>query len=260
MPPRLLDLRRQFTLPLCHFATPSIDCPVDAITPLPVPESAEVLLYGGSFDPPHLAHVELAIAARGALERQVGAGSGGSPAADIWLVYVPAARSPHKQSGPVATAAQRVRMLELAVEGRPRACIWTDEIDRAVSGEPSYWINTVRRARALLGDRWLRFLIGADQAAQFHRWRDAREILRIARPAVIGRAEVDSAPDLRRAMAEAGFWSEPELDAWAGWFIDVGVRRASSTDARGGGAESRLAPPVAAYVAQEGLYSGGNGK
>jgi nicotinate-nucleotide adenylyltransferase len=234
---------------------------VDAITPLPIPGSAGILLYGGSFDPPHVAHVELAIAARDALERQAGAG-GGKPGAgeDIWLVYVPAVRSPHKQSGPMATGAQRVRMLELALEGRPRASIWTDEIDRAVAGEPSYWINTVRRAQALLGERWLRFLVGADQAVEFHRWRDAREILRLAQPAVIGRGEVDSASALRRAMAAAGFWSEQELDAWAGWFVEAGVRRASSTDVRRGRGEGELAPAVAAYVAQEGLYGGGNGK
>lgn len=218
-----------------------------AITPLPVPESASVLLYGGSFDPPHVAHVELAVAARDALQREAGAG--------LWLVYVPAARSPHKDGGPVATATQRVRMLELVLEGRPQVAIWTDEIERAVTGEPSYWINTVRRAREQLGgDRWLRFLIGADQALQFHRWREAQEILKLARPAVLGRGKVDSAADLRQAIAAeaGGFWSEADLDAWAGWFVDVGVRRASSTEARAG--EGELAPQVEAYIAREGLY------
>lgn len=232
---------------------------MEAITPLPVPPDAGVLLYGGSFDPPHVAHVELALAARDVLEQESSkAGSGGG----VWLVYVPAARSPHKDAGPVATAAQRVRMLELALEDRPRVGIWTDEIDRATGAspgaapEPSYWINTVRRARSLLGaSRWLRFLIGADQAVQFHRWREARQILKLAEPAIMGRGEIDSAADLRRAMAQAagGFWSDAELDQWAGWFVDVGVRRASSTAIRGG-SDDALPRAVEAYIQREGVY------
>ncbi|MFG0283570.1 MAG: nicotinate-nicotinamide nucleotide adenylyltransferase [Phycisphaerales bacterium JB039] len=219
------------------------------ITPLPVPDSAAgVLLYGGSFDPPHIAHVKLALAARNAIDARAGA--------RFWLVYVPAARSPHKHSGPQATGPQRIRMLELALDGRAGAAIWTDEIDRAVAGEPSYWINTVRRARAALGDGpELRFLIGADQAVQFHRWREARAILQIADAAVIGRDPIDSAAALRRAMAQPGFWTDAELDAWADRFVDVGTLKAASTDVRAGNGHE-IAPAVAAYIAQQGLYPG----
>jgi nicotinic acid mononucleotide adenylyltransferase len=145
-------------------------------------------------------------------------------------------------------------MLELALEGVERTAIWTDELDRARAGEPSFWINTVRRARAALGEHaLLRFLIGADQAVQFHRWRDPRGVLSLAEAAVIGRAEIDSPRTLRRAMSAAGFWSEPELDAWQARFVDVGTVVAASTAIRAGD-PARLAPAVARFIAEERLY------
>jgi nicotinate-nucleotide adenylyltransferase len=219
---------------------------VHAITPLAVPAGAGALLYGGTFDPPHVAHIDLALAARDALARATGA---------PWrLVYVPAARSPHKEAGPVATGAQRVAMLEAALEGAPGAVIWTDELDRASAGEPSYWINTVRRARDALGPGApLRFLIGADQAVEFHRWREARAIIALAAPAVLARAEIDTPAALAGAMARSGFWTEAELGAWAGWLVDVGALAAASTAARRG-EPTPLPEPVAAYIRRHGLY------
>jgi nicotinate-nucleotide adenylyltransferase len=91
--------------------------PKQKITPLPVPKgAAAVLLCGGVFDPPHKAHVEIPRRVRDEL---FGRGA--------WLVYVPAAKSPHKLDGPVASDEERVEMLRLATARVARCAIWTDE-------------------------------------------------------------------------------------------------------------------------------------
>jgi len=208
-----------------------------------------VALFGGTFDPPHLAHTSLADLGRQAIERRTGA-----PAT---LVFVPAARSPHKQDAPTATDAQRVQMLRLATSDVPDCTIWTDELDRAVGGEPSYWARTLERAAAILPQRTVWFIIGADQAASFHRWRQPREMLQLARPIVLPRHPIAIAIELRAKLATAGFWTEQELDRWADSFVDIDLLRAASTevrDARGTPFETPLHPRVMEYARANNLY------
>ncbi|HZW06641.1 MAG TPA: adenylyltransferase/cytidyltransferase family protein, partial [Phycisphaerales bacterium] len=120
------------------------------ITPPPLPMSGDrvdrsvrtVVVYGGSFDPPHKGHVHLPLLAARHLERQLDEEKG------VWVLYVPAARSPHKGSGPSATDAQRVEMLSLAVSHLPRFAVWSDELDRSIPGHPSYTVETLRRLRS----------------------------------------------------------------------------------------------------------------
>lgn len=219
-------------------------------TPLPITEDCRhVALFGGTFDPPHLAHVNLADLARQDLQRRV--------AAPACLVFVPAARSPHKDNAPTATDAQRLAMLRLATAGLEHAAIWTDELDRATRGEPSYWARTLERATAVLGDRTLWFIVGADQAASFHRWRQPREMLQLAAPLVMPRHPIATAADLRASMAAANFWNEKELDQWAESFVDIDLLRAASTevrDARGTPFDTPMHPDVIGYARANGLY------
>ncbi len=222
-----------------------------APTPLSIPTNCRhVALFGGTFDPPHLAHVTLAHLGRRELERRVGA-----PA---FLAFVPAARSPHKDNAPTATDTQRLDMLRLATEGLDRTGIWTDELDRATHGEPSYWARTLERAKSILPDRTLWFIIGADQAVSFHRWRQPREMLEMAQPVVLPRHPIATASDLRTAMATANFWNEKELDHWAESFVDIDLLRAASTevrDAQGSPFETPLHPSVLEYARANNLYS-----
>jgi nicotinate-nucleotide adenylyltransferase len=218
-------------------------------TPIAVPPGAPVLLYGGVFDPPHRAHVDLPTLAR---DRCM-------PGA--WLVYIPAARSPFKGSAR-ASDAQRTEMLRLAIRDIPRAIVWTDEIDRAEPGEASYWIDTVRRARGMLGTATpLRFLIGADQAAEFHRWRAFREILMEAEPLVMLRPPIGDVGAFIDALHKPGVWSEVEIAEWTTRVGDLPIFDASATDARarmtrGEPPTDLLDPRILAYIREHGLYGG----
>lgn len=212
-----------------------------------------VLLVGGTFDPPHIAHVDLPRSAR---DRLCGRG--------WWLVYVPAARSPHKADGPRVSDEDRVEMLRLAIRRVPRCAIWTDELDRP---GPSYWVDTLRRAATIAPATPLRFVIGTDQAIAFHRWREPREILQLAEPLVMLRPPHRSPAGVIRAMRAASFWTQSELDLWRSWIDDDHVVRISATDIRAAlsspkptaaqrrAIETQLAPTVRRYIARKELYS-----
>lgn len=220
--------------------------------PAPIPRLADyqhVALFGGTFDPPHVAHVTMADLARRELERRLH-----DP---VLLVFVPAARSPHKDNAPTASDFQRAEMVRLAIEGLEGAAVWTDELDRALPGEPSYWLRTLERAREVLGDQTLSFIIGADQASSFHRWRGPREMLSLARALVLPRAPIATAQQLRDELARADFWNEKELDRWAESFVDLDLVRAASTEVRqaqGTAHTTPMHPRVLEYARAQGLY------
>lgn len=210
-----------------------------------VPVGAPVLLFGGTFDPPHRAHVELPSRVRDALFGDEG-----------WLVYVPAARNPLKNEGPVASDADRAEMLRLATRGVPRCAVWTDEIDRGA--EPSYWVETLARAASVMDDGTpLRFLIGADQALSFDRWRAHETILTLAEPAVVLREPTPTRESFRRALQMGG--QDPA--AWMGRVVVSDVMTGDSTSVRtalseGVDTAGLLAPGVASYIDQRGMYRG----
>ena len=114
-------------------------------------------LLGGTFDPPHLGHLALADAAieRFGLER---------------LVLVVAGVPPHKDTW--TDAETRFRLVEAAFAGRDKVELSRHELDRP---GPSYTVETARWAAGEWGDAI--FLVGADEFADFLRWRDPDEIL-----------------------------------------------------------------------------------
>lgn len=255
--------------------SPQLDDADLPITPWPFgPGRHEAVIVGGTFDPPHLGHVGLAAAARAA--RAPGAG----------LVFVPAHRSPFKLGGRGQTSADhRVAMLRLAIADVPDAAVWTDEIDRAARAPeaPSYTIDTLSRAKRVGSER-LRIVLGADQMAQLHRWREPRGVLAIASPIVLLRPPLETGAALREALAGVmeqapepakelamelaprRFWSEAEIEVCCNDAVSIDPRFApisSSTiratiAASGVGAVPAgwLAPSVAAYIEREGLYRG----
>ncbi len=254
--------------------------PLDPTTPLPVDartlNRATLLVFGGSFDPVHQAHIALS----GQVRRQLEALDG----RPTWLVLTPAGRSPHKSAGPVASDDDRLAMLRLAAQAEPRTMVWSDEIDRAVRvPRPSYTVESLRRLRAWLdqhgaADARLRLLIGADQALAFHRWVEPRAVLALAPPAVMlrphpphprhpphptsGNGAGDAAGFLA-ALRAGGGWSDADMAVWAQGVIPVLVQDTSATAIRaaiGRGdwafAQARLAAPVADHIRARGLYSG----
>ena len=181
------------------------------ITPLRLPRGVRtVVVFGGSFDPPHVYHALAPFLIQTKFF-----------AKDGWVLYVPAAQSPLKGRGPVASDMHRLAMLKRALDIPAPRSIWTDEIDRAAwlarrgRSEPSYTIDTLRRLRTVVPKGvTLRLLIGADQAANFHEWKDARSIITLAEPLVLAREPIVTVSDLYVAL-DSDFWTRDERVAWS---------------------------------------------
>jgi nicotinate-nucleotide adenylyltransferase len=128
-------------------------------------------LFGGTFDPPHTGHLIVAQDAALALGLDR-------------ILFVPAARPPHKTGTVVSPAPLRLAMLELAVGGDPRFVIDRTELER--SG-PSFTVDTLRTLAGAWPGTALTLLIGADQYAEFGTWREPDTIRQLARVAVLDR-------------------------------------------------------------------------
>lgn len=132
-------------------------------------------LFGGTFDPPHLGHLVVAQNAVDVLSLDR-------------LLFLVAGRPPHKLDRELSPPGIRVEMTRAAVAGNPRFEVSDVELGRE---GPSYTVDTLRYLRETHPGAELFFLLGADQLAEFHDWREPEEIVRLARLVAIAR---DGAP------------------------------------------------------------------
>jgi nicotinate-nucleotide adenylyltransferase len=186
-------------------------------------------LLGGTFDPVHRAHVALAHAALAALRLDE-------------VRWVPAGQ-PWQKERQVTPAVHREAMVRLAIVGEPRFVLERMEIERA---GPSYTLDTVRAlAAAQPGAEWV-LIIGQDQYAGLHTWRDWQQLLGLVTLAVANR------PGPQRPVAA-------EVQAFAHRVVPLPMLDISSTDIRArvsqGGDIAPLVPAeVARYIESHGLY------
>ena len=144
-----------------------------------------IAVYGGSFNPPHPAHVRAARLAYAAL-------------APDKLLVIPAADPPHKAlAAGSPTPEERFELTKLAFRDFPEAEISDMELRR---GGESYTSDTVEElAREYSGaELWL--VIGTDMLTSFERWHEFRSILAGAALAVLPRNEGEL-PEIERCAA-----------------------------------------------------------
>jgi len=138
-------------------------------------------IFGGTFDPIHVAHLAVAEAARDAFGLRR-------------VLFIPAAQPPHKPGRDISPVEDRLAMVEAAVEGNPAFEISRLEIER--SG-PSYTVDTLTAlCEAAPGDR-LALILSAESYSEFGSWHEPRRILDLAALIVaprVGYADAD--PDL----------------------------------------------------------------
>ncbi|MEY2501602.1 MAG: nicotinate-nucleotide adenylyltransferase [Verrucomicrobiota bacterium] len=148
-------------------------------------------IFGGTFDPIHNGHL---ILARDAIE-QLGLDE---------LLFIPAALSPHKLRQQPTAADVRVEMLRAAIEGEPRFCVDTLELERPA---PSYTVDTVEALRARETAAQLVFLVGEDNVTQLSTWHRFVELSRMVQFAVLDRSGLNTThpyPTVRRHVDISG--------------------------------------------------------
>lgn len=201
-----------------------------------------ILLFGGSFDPPHRAHLALPQQAA----RQIGA--------DL-IAYMPAGRAPHKLDQKQTDPQHRLAMLRLALADQPGdvpTVVLTDEIERGPDA-PSYTVDTLESLHQRIAPAAkLRLLIGADQLRIFDVWRKPERIVELAEPVVMVRP-----PDTREALLES--LPSAQRDAWAKRLITTDLLDISSTEIReqasaGQPDDGSICDTVAQYIDKHSLY------
>ena len=148
-----------------------------------------IALFGGTFDPIHAGHLQAARAAMRefSLDR---------------VLFIPTGSPPHKHNDHLTPFVQRYGMVVLACAGDVRMIPSLLEAPRP-DGRPSYSIDTVRKARRLLGKAdHLFFLIGVDAFLDLPLWREYRQLLDLVDFIVVSRPGFD-AKEIRKVVAKA---------------------------------------------------------
>src|SRR6185503_21011193 len=100
------------------------------------------------------------------------------------IFFIPAGQSPFKPDSKPAAAAERLKMLRLALAGNSHAEVDEQEIKR---GGVSYTIDTVRNYTRRFPNAKLFYLIGADHVSQLSKWREANELAKLVEFLIIPR-------------------------------------------------------------------------
>lgn len=178
----------------------------------------EWAVFGGSFDPPHVAHVLAAayvLAAHGVAR----------------VLVTPTAA--HAFGKRLTSFEHRLRMCELAFA--PLRAVETCAIERELP-QPSYTLNTLQALAARYPDVQLRIVLGADLQAETHAWHDFAGICAISPPLWIGR---------QGHVSPAGEPALPDISS-----TEVRRRLIAGETTTG-----LLSPAVADYIRDHDLYA-----
>jgi nicotinate-nucleotide adenylyltransferase len=192
-------------------------------------------ILGGTFDPPHIAHLIMADQARSQLKL-------------TRVLFVPAGQPPHKLDRPVSPIAHRVTMTQLAIAGEARFALSRVDVDRP---GPHYTADMLALIRALHPNDKLCLLIGSDSLRDLLNWHDPARVVAQARLAVMRRW--GAAPDMRALEVAL-----PGIFARIDW-VDAPWLDISSTNiqrrVRAGLSVRHLVPvAVERYIIEHGLY------
>lgn len=210
-----------------------------------------IALYGGTFDPVHLGHLEIARRVLQLFEIEK-------------VLFIPAQMAPHKIGRPVTEPLHRYAMLALATQDDPQLLISTYELD-----DPArrYTVDTIDYFQRALGESSeIFFIMGADSWSEITTWREWQRLLTMTNIVVVTRPGFEPATvhvgaltervvDLRGAAFEGGY-DGPKI-----FFTDVVMNDVSATNIRRLASEGRteeltgLVPrPVLEYVKKYGIY------
>jgi len=188
--------------------------------------SCHIAFFGGTFDPIHEGHLDVARKAVDALKLD-------------HVIFIPCRRSPHKSEAPGASDGDRLQMLKLATAELPWAMVDDYELRKP---PPSYTWETVDHfASAFPADSSRFLLIGYDQWASLPRWQNIEKLSMDVEFIVVGR----------------GKQPEPR-ESYNAHFIE-GNHPASASKIRkelvNGQPPKWLPPSVKTYICEKDLYS-----
>lgn len=194
-------------------------------------------ILGGTFDPVHVGHLIVAEHLREALRLQK-------------FLFVLAADPWHKTGHEITAAADRLAMLELALQGDPNLEVSRVDIERP---GPTYSVDTVADLRRLYGPKALfLFFVGIDSLLTLPTWHEPARLLEVCRVFAMRRPGYRRVPWMGLEEKLPGIRERVNV-------VDVPQIEISSTDIRERIADGRtiryLTPDaVREYIESHGLY------
>ena len=132
-----------------------------------------IILFGGAFDPIHLGHLNMAKQASDILNAEV--------------IFIPAKISVWKSES-LASVDDKIKMIELALkDAKMDDYCSISRFEADSPNETTYSIDTVKHFKEEYKDASLFLLIGQDQVFSFHKWKDAKELSKLAQIVFFGR-------------------------------------------------------------------------
>jgi len=194
-------------------------------------------IIGGTFDPIHNGHLLAAEWAREVFQLNE-------------LIFIPAARPPHKDLEEVLDSQHRYRMVELAVEDNPAFSVSAIELERAGF---SYTVDTVAHYMQIYPGVDIYFIIGVDALQLIHTWKDLNRLLEICEFIVVTRPgyQLDKNDPCFQSVPPS-IWDKSTLLAIPGLEISSSEIRRRVTEGRS--IRYLLPPPVEAYIRDNNLY------
>ena len=120
----------------------------------------KIFFFGGSFDPPHIGHIDIANICLNRCDT---------------LIILPAKQSPFKSNKPSASSAQRLELLNLSFHSVDNIIIDDFELN---STKPNYTIYSIQHLKKKFPNTELTLVIGGDQWSNFNDWYKWKDILK----------------------------------------------------------------------------------
>lgn len=181
-------------------------------------------LFGGSFDPIHKAHVEIAMCAI----EQLGLDE---------VQLIPTRHNPWKNQS-CADAKERIEMIKIAIQGYPLLTVNTIEVDDK-HADKNYTIHTIENLVQQNPDVQYYYIMGMDQANAFDKWKKAKKISQLVQLVAFQRGGYEPVLDI--------------LNMYHFQLLNNQPVYASSSDVREGHIEM-LDQQVLRYISKQGLY------